>query len=106
MDRDTVIRWALEAGLSGLGNRNLIALEHFSALAYAAGAEEERETLCQITPEMIEAGCEALYGYTRADAIEWAKEDKFDGYAYEAQETFRKMIDAAIRARGNGGENV
>ncbi len=40
---------------------------------------------------MIEAGAEVLYGHTRAEAIEWAKRDKFDSCADQAEAVYDAM---------------
>lgn len=49
------------------------------------------------TDPMIDAGAEVLYGHTRAQAREWAKEDKFDSRAGEASKVYSAMISAAGR---------
>ena len=46
------------------------------------------------TDEMIEAGAEYLYGHSRAQAIEWAKEDKFDSKCQIAREVYLAMLKA------------
>lgn len=47
------------------------------------------------TPEMFEAAGASLYGYSRANAIEWAKEDKFESQADSGCDAYRAMLDAA-----------
>lgn len=49
----------------------------------------------QPTDEMLEAGCEVLYGHTRPEAIEWAKEDKFDSYREMARDVWLAMLKAS-----------
>lgn len=49
------------------------------------------------TEAMIDAGGASVYGHPREKAIEWAKEDKFDGCVEEAREVFTAMIDAALK---------
>lgn len=51
------------------------------------------------TEEMIEAGCEVLYGHTRAEAVEWAKEDKFDGWRNMARDVWLAMWRASEFAK-------
>lgn len=50
------------------------------------------------TEDMIEAGCEVLYGHTRAEAIEWAKEEKFDGWRDMARDVWLAMWEASVLA--------
>lgn len=40
---------------------------------------------------LIEAMAEHTFGHTRADAIEWAKEDKFDSHCAQARELLAAM---------------
>lgn len=40
---------------------------------------------------LIEAMAQHTYGHTRADAIEWAKEDKFDSHCQQARELLEAM---------------
>lgn len=47
---------------------------------------------------LIEAIAEHTYGHTRAEAIEWAKEDKFDSHCQQARELLGAMRPV-IRAR-------
>lgn len=68
--------------------------------APAQDAKQARDTDC-ITPEMVDAGAEVLYGHPRASAQGWAKEDKFDSCANWAERVYRAMeIARAQRAEG------
>lgn len=40
------------------------------------------------------AGGESLYGYPYEKAVEWCKEEKFEGRAYEAATAYRAMTQA------------
>jgi hypothetical protein len=52
----------------------------------------------EITDVMADAGAQVLYCHSRAEATEWAKEDKFDSCADQAREVY-KAIRAAITAK-------
>jgi hypothetical protein len=45
----------------------------------------------EITDTMADAGAQVMYGHTRAEAVEWAKEDKFDSCADRAREVYKAM---------------
>lgn len=58
----------------------------------------------EITNEMADAGAAVLYGYPRAKAVEWVKEDKFDSCAEQARETFLAMLAAAPSPQPPAGD--
>ena len=55
------------------------------------------EAMREPTEEMVEAGGTANYGHPREDAVEWAKEEKWDAAAHEAVFLYTAMIDAALQ---------
>lgn len=46
--------------------------------------------------DLIEKLKEALYGHSREKAIEWAKEDKFDGHETRANEILKAISSAGL----------
>ena len=106
LSREEVIRMAIEAseGSSwkpGMGNEHVaIYLERLVNIAYAAGAAAEREALLLNDARyrfLRNGGWEVLQ-----DTKYWAPENRFDGAIDAAR--LDVAIDAAMRARGNGGE--
>lgn len=88
MTQDEIIRMAQEAGLSGIGERNMIALERFFNLAFTAGAANERDKHLNLANEVA-------WSVALAEREACAKlcDDKHDYMCSRAA--------AAIRARGN-----
>ncbi|NKF57509.1 hypothetical protein GO299_04718 [Ralstonia solanacearum] len=56
------------------------------------------------TQEMIDAMGESVYGYPRSQAIEWAKEEKFESCAHVGAEAYRAAIAAAPTQQQEGGK--
>lgn len=55
------------------------------------------EVMREPTEEMIEAGGEANYGWTRAESVERAKEAVFEEHASNAKVLYQAYIDAALK---------
>jgi hypothetical protein len=53
----------------------------------------------EISPEMIDAGAESIYGHPREKAIEWAKEEKFNSCANTAIDAYKAMRCAALKSQ-------
>lgn len=99
MNREDIIRMAHEAGFLPFNSGRFSeqgAIERFAALVAAA----EREALLLNDARyrfLRNGGWEVLQ-----DTKYWAPENRFDGAIDAAR--LDVAIDAAIRARGNGGE--
>ena len=67
--------WTDEAMMS---DASLIDPEAWSTAMYARFAQLVAEDLTADDDALAEKMAEHLYGHPRSDAVEWAKEDKFD----------------------------
>lgn len=64
--------------------------------APAAGAPEGWKLVpVEPTDEMQDAAGESVYGYSRYQAEEWGKSEKFESSAYVGVEAYRAMLAAA-----------
>jgi hypothetical protein len=72
------------------------ALDNLDAIAIERAAGQGGEDA--ITDAMADAGAQVLYGATRAQAVNWVKQDKFDSEAERARKVYAAMR-AAITAK-------
>jgi hypothetical protein len=66
---------------------------------FVGAARAAIEAMREPDDAMFEAGAESLYGHPREKAAEWAKEDKYENYGEQAQNAYRRMIDAALKTK-------
>lgn len=87
----------LEAKLAALRKRKTKAKEV---------VPEQRSDSTEVTDAMLDAGAEVLYGHPRHFAREWAKLDKFDSCAEQAEEVYRAMVAARDSTEVKGGADA
>ncbi|MGI9143349.1 MAG: hypothetical protein ACR2IJ_09205 [Fluviibacter sp.] len=102
MTQDEIISLAMESGLSGIGERNMIAIERFATLIAAHEREKQPEHFAKAIAELVEC-CKVLAEENEAAVLaereacakvceELRDEDGYDACNMECA--------AAIRARG------
>ena len=93
MDKERIRQMAVEAGLADISSYSGQLITEYGPcedqlIAFAQAVARE---CLQDDDALIEAMAEHTYGHTRADAIEWAKEDKFDSHCQQARELLKAM---------------
>jgi len=86
--RIIIIHWCESIELAIKMARDYVAADQMMILEASRFLSDEWDTCARLTEsdEVIEKAAEYLYGDTREKSIEWAKDDKFDGYAAQARQ--------------------